>query len=439
MKIRNNKGFTLIELLAVIVIMGILLMVAIPAVSRIIENSRKDSLVTIAKEYVNAVRNSWASDSLLCGSEDKVSSSMDEGNYYVLIDTTSETTEELLDQGGKSPWGNRDLKGYVRVNITTNAKEQRITKYYIAIADGTHGIYDNVSSPIEADDLARGDVIMNLDNDENNEKKKSIMTTPFENGKVTTCSVGHGNWDGSGSSGGSVETVSFAEDSWDTIVSAVQAGSTENYHVGDTKEVDMGTFGTHTIRVANTSTPAECSTAGFSQTACGFVLEFADIITKHNMNSSSTDYPYGDNIGGWPASEMYTYVQNDIYNALPSELKAGIIDTYVVSGHGSSESTNFASTDKLYLLSPKEVLGSNRENDTATAETRQLDYYKEKGVTTSNYSGAIKRYNGSNSYWWLRAALSNTSNRFYIVFTTGDWSHAIASYTYGVAPAFRIG
>ena len=124
MKIRNNKGFTLIELLAVIVIMGILLMVAIPAVSRIIENSRKDSLVTIAKEYVNAVRNSWASDSLLCGSEDKVSSSMDEGNYYVLIDTTSETTEELLDQGGKSPWGNRDLKGYVRVNITTNAKEQ---------------------------------------------------------------------------------------------------------------------------------------------------------------------------------------------------------------------------------------------------------------------------------------------------------------------------
>ena len=231
---------------------------------------------------------------------------MDEGNYYVLIDTTTESTEELLDQGGKSPWGNRDLKGYVRVNITTNAKEQRVTKYYIAIADGTHGIYDNVSSPIEADDLARRDVIMNLDNDENNEKKKSIMATPFENGKVTTCSVGHGNWDGS------VETVSFAGDSWDTIVSAVQAGSTENYHVGDTKEVDMGTFGTHTIRVANTSTPAECSTAGFSQTACGFVLEFANIITSRNMNSTNT------NAGGWPATSMRTYVNNDIYNALPS-------------------------------------------------------------------------------------------------------------------------
>ena len=430
---KNKKGFTLIELLAVIVIIGILMLIAIPAMSRYIENARKDSLITIAKEYVNAVRNSWSADDLLCGSSDQVSSSMDEGNYYVLIDTTTESTEELLDQGGKSPWGNRDLKGYVRVNITTNAKEQRVTKYYIAIADGTHGIYDNVSSPIEADDLARGDVIMNLDNDENNEKKKSIMTTPFENGKVTTCSVGHGNWDGSGSSGGSVETVSFAEDSWDTIVSAVQAGSTENYHVGDTKEVDMGTFGTHTIRVANTSTPAECSTAGFSQTACGFVLEFANIITSRNMNSTNT------NAGGWPATLMRTYVNNDIYNALPSELKNGIIDTYVVSGHGSSHSANFTSTDKLYLLSTKEVWGkegtSNVINDDTTdAYTRQLDYYKAQGVTTSNSLGAMK--SGS---WWLRAATSDYSNYFYAVYKNSESTGYIANGSMGVAPAFRIG
>ena len=430
---KNKKGFTLIELLAVIVIIGILMLIAIPAMSRYIENARKDSLITIAKEYVNAVRNSWSADDLLCGSSDQVSSSMDEGNYYVLIDTTTESTEELLDQGGKSPWGNRDLKGYVRVNITTNAKEQRVTKYYIAIADGTHGIYDNVSSPIEADDLARGDVIMNLDNDENNEKKKSIMTTPFENGKVTTCSVGHGNWDGSGSSGGSVETVSFAEDSWDTIVSAVQAGSTENYHVGDTKEVDMGTFGTHTIRVANTSTPAECSTAGFSQTACGFVLEFANIITSRNMNSTNT------NAGGWPATSMRTYVNNDIYNALPSELKNGIIDTYVVSGHGKNDPANFTSTDKLYLLSTKEVWGkegtSNVINyDTTDAYTRQLDYYKAQGVTISNYSGAKKI-----GAWWLRAAYSYASNSFCTVDIYGHWNNYYAFNSGGVAPAFRIG
>ena len=200
----------------------------------------------------------------------------------------------------------------------------------------------------------------------------------------------------------------------------------------------MGTFGTHTIRVANTSTPAECSTAGFSQTACGFVLEFADIITKHVMNPTNT------NVGGWPASELYTYVQNDIYNALPSELKNGIIDTYVVSGHGKNDSANFTSTDKLYLLSTKEVWGKEGTSsvinyDTAEVETRQLDYYKAQGVTTSNYSGAKKQYNGSNSYWWLRAALSTKSNYFYYVDTNGDWSITSANHSIGVAPAFRIG
>ncbi|MBR2828820.1 MAG: hypothetical protein IKE70_06285, partial [Bacilli bacterium] len=53
---------------------------------------------------------------------------------------------------------------------------------------------------------------------------------------------------------------SFSTDSWETINRAAKAGNTSAYTVGSTKTVDMGTFGTHTLRVANNSTPAECST-----------------------------------------------------------------------------------------------------------------------------------------------------------------------------------
>ena len=236
----------------------------------------------------------------------------------------------------------------------------------------------------------------------------------------------------------------FEKDSWTAIVANVKANKISQYNVGDTKEVDMGTYGTHTLRIANTSTPSECSGTGFSQTACGFVLEFADIITKHNMNPSGTykgtQYDYGWNKDGWPATGMRTFVNNDIYNAIPSEIKNAIINTTVVSSHGWNDTSNFTSTDKLYLLEPKEIY-TDFDNTTDTAEdlTRTLDYYTSIGVTTDSYSGAIKKNGTSAYYWWLRAASSNDNYNFYSVISDGDWDANIARYTYGVAPAFRLG
>ena len=242
----------------------------------------------------------------------------------------------------------------------------------------------------------------------------------------------------------------FATDSWSTIIANVKAGYGSEYKVGSTKEVDLGKYGTHTLRVANTSTPSECSTTGFSQSACGFVLEFADIITTHNMNPAGTykgtQYDYGWNVDGWPASSMYTFVNNDIYNALPSELRSVIIDTMVVSSHGStSGEKNFTSTDKLYLLAPGEVwsdwkTSSGTSYDTAKDLTRTLDYYTAQGVTTSSFSGAIKKNGSSADYWWLRAAYSNSKAMFYNINDNGEWDGAgMASTTFGISPAFRIG
>ena len=225
--------------------------------------------------------------------------------------------------------------------------------------------------------------------------------------------------------------VDFATDSWETIVNAVRSNNTSKYNVGDTKEVELDGYGTHTLRIANTSTPSECSTSGFSQSACGFVLEFADIITTHGMNNSDK------NAGGWPASSMYTFVNTDIYNAIPEELKNGIIDTMTVSENIRNEYSDFTSTDKLYLLAATDIyVNVNNNNDLA----RTLDYYEAQGVTSvHNPSGAIKKNGTTASAWWLRDACRTLTGNFILADSTGSYSSHDANLTAGVSPAFRIG
>ena len=229
------------------------------------------------------------------------------------------------------------------------------------------------------------------------------------------------------------EPESFATDSWNTIANAVRNGNTGKYNVGDTKTVDLGTtYGAHTLRIANTTTPDECKTEGFSQSACGFVLEFADIITTHKMNDTLT------NVGGWPASSMYTFVNTNIYDSLPYNLKSKIINTTVVSSYGSEDTENFTSTDKLYLLASNEVW-LNISDDTTVNKTRQLDYYTNLGVTATSYSGAIKKYKNNDNVWWLRSAASYYATGFWLVNSDG-WPHdTMSGEEFGISPAFRIG
>ena len=228
----------------------------------------------------------------------------------------------------------------------------------------------------------------------------------------------------------------FNTDSWATIVANVKANNISKYNVGDTKEVNLGTYGTHTLRVANTSTPSECSTAGFSQTACGFVLEFADIIIEHKMNDTDT------NVGGWPTSIMHTFVNNDIYNSLPDDLRSGIINTNVISGHGLDDTNNFTSTDKLYLLSPTEIWQGTStyiDKDSAKDLTRQLDYYRNSGTTVENKANVSKKNSeGSVISYWLRSSYSSL-NKFFLREIEGSCEFFTANTPLGVAPAFRIG
>ena len=229
----------------------------------------------------------------------------------------------------------------------------------------------------------------------------------------------------------------FEKDDWPTIAANVKSGNTDKYNVGDTKEVDLGDLGTHTVRVANKS---KCTNGETSETACGFVVEFADIITKQPFNSSH------GNEGGWKDSSIRTYINDTIYKSLPTDLQNVIASTKVISGHGYDVSADFETQDKLYLLSGHEVHEDGTsykisEVDTSYNKTKQLDYYKQKRVTTTdNCKETIKKYNGSDLEWWLRSITNDASYRYNLKTGYPDcWSRTDLYWlSSGVSPAFRI-
>ena len=75
--------------------------------------------------------------------------------------------------------------------------------------------------------------------------------------------------------------------------------------------------------------------------------------------------------------------------------------------------------------------------DTSYTNTKQLDYYYEKSVTSAGSSSAIKYYNTKPLVWWTRSIYAQTAENF--VITSNGMLSTIQSATAGVAPAFRIG
>lgn len=440
-EIRNKKAFTLIELLAVIVILGIIMLIAIPGVTGYITASRKNSLLTTIEEYIRIANTEINNATYSFFEPNRI--------YAIPIECLP------IEKGGEDPFGewlqaNSDYWAYVLAEY--NPSDNTFTFGFTFRDSADNGLYPTERNQIEADkvkdsydDLVKpytGKAVEFMPSDKwegftiNDDTELIVLESGSKGNGKTTCTLCQkgSNYDELQNP----ETVSFAEDSWETIIQAVRVGKTENYHVGDTKQIDMGTFGTHTVRIANMSTPSECSSKGFSQTACGFVIEFADIITTHNMNSVIEGYPYGFNKGGWPASEMRAYVNGTIYNSLPYELRSGIINTYVVSNKSLTDTTNFISTDKIFLLSSTEIY-LNVSHDSSILYTRQLDFYMDIGELNIDYPKIVKKYNNVSDQWWLRSINESLNTNFTFVTPTGSRNNHNSFYSSGVSPAFRIG
>ena len=150
-------------------------------------------------------------------------------------------------------------------------------------------------------------------------------------------------------------------------------------------------------------------------------------LAAQRMNATNT------NAGGWEASELRGRLNSgDLWALLPSDLQSKVKPVTKMTdnqGGGSvgipSADTPSVTTDKIFLLSTTEIYGNVQSDGT------QYEFYKSKGVTTSNHSGA-----SSYGQCWTRSVNPRGSNDFCYVVNIGSWSNSIADGPRDVCPAW---
>lgn len=167
-KENDKKGTAgiIISIIAIIIAIAtfiIALTITTKSVTNTIDNSRRDTFVSVTNLYIDATRNAVVMNDLECTTNAKESSNdfkkineLGAGDYYIFFATAesainsnyssfpkelskqAETqTNNMIEMGSKSSWQNEDVYGWVHIN--KNSDETKT--YFVALTDVSgHGI-----------------------------------------------------------------------------------------------------------------------------------------------------------------------------------------------------------------------------------------------------------------------------------------------------------
>ena len=258
-------------------------------------------------------------------------------------------------------------------------------------------------------------------------------------GNTVNSGTSAGTEGGGASGGGSAGTDS-------ATVQAAIAKDAKDWTLDEQKAVaeDIAAKGEASPAYAKAKAAMDASTKFSAKLTNGKTLEYrivginhddlADGSGKAGLTFEATNNAMGEqrinatktNVGGWEASELRGRLNNgDLWSLLPSELQSKVKPvTKMTNNQGGKAGTPSATTDKVFLLSATEVWGDFQSDGV------QYEYYKSKGVTTSNWSGASS---GDNR--WTRSVNPNSSTGFRYVNSYGNCYNSYptnASYVFPV-------
>ena len=207
----------------------------------------------------------------------------------------------------------------------------------------------------------------------------------------------------------------FAEASWDEIAEVSESGlASEIYSLGDTKDIEISGVGTMTLEIAdfNHDYLSGSTSAGMA----GISMITRDLLpSTRQMNSSDT------NVGGFPASDLYDYLNGDIYNGLPADLKPHVKTIYKWYCTGNATNDGEWNGCKIwvpleYEFHGKHTYGPDTEENNGNA--------RKYPIFTDDASRAKKLNNGSgaDSQYWTATPSETHAVNFVRVTSGGSYN-----------------
>ena len=129
-----------------------------------------------------------------------------------------------------------------------------------------------------------------------------------------------------------------------------------------------------------------------------------------------------------------------VKSALPSELTSVIKTTTIYSDNtgGGRDYASYvtATQDELYLLAEFEIFGARRYANSAERNHQQQYAYYVAGNSKIKYRHDSTATAGT---WWERSVRATAASMFFPVDPGGTSGFASASYSHGLAVAFKVG
>lgn len=238
-----------------------------------------------------------------------------------------------------------------------------------------------------------------------------------------------------------IEEVKSLEDcSWAEVQTVLSNGQVNDsnqwvhngqvwFNIGDEKAITL-TDGTQlTMQIADFSHDVDASGNSVGATFISKEL-YPESVIVNEANDTDTG---GTNNGGWPACELRTKLNNEIFSKFAQEIKNVIIPVVKKSTAGYKQTNIVSSIDHLFIPSEAEVNASAAE-----PYTNEGTFYP----IFADVSYRVKQVAGGSATgnWWTRSPQDSTTTNFKRINTTGSTSSAASNRTgYYTAIAFCVG